>query len=334
MQDVNVDFLTPNGRGGYTAEGPTAAALSDAVLNINQLRTNDTLRKDEWLEIDRAVVQIARDRLIGVADLVSAGLTINLANGLGTTVFQWEDMSDMTEANVNMEGITEGDRDRVTFDLNSIPLPIVHKDFYISKRVLQASRTLGQPLDITQAEVAAKLVSEKVEQILFTGSSSLTFGGGTLYGYTDFPDRNTFTIPAAWDASATTGSDMLRDLLDMLALLHADRMFGPYVMYLPTLYWTRMQDDFKTNSDRMILERLQAVSGITAIKPADTLSANNVVLTQMSADNTKMVIGLQPTVVQWETQGGMRLHFKVMTIMVPRVASTQTTQSGIVHASV
>ncbi len=126
MPDVNVDFLTPNGSGGYTAEGSKASALSDAVLNISQLRTNDTLRKDEWLEIDRAVIKIARDRLRGVSDLVAAGLTINLSNGLGTTVFQWEDMSDMTEANVNMEGITEGDRDRVTFDLNSIPLPIVH----------------------------------------------------------------------------------------------------------------------------------------------------------------------------------------------------------------
>jgi len=334
MPDVNVDFLTPNGSGGYTASGDVASVFAGGGLNINQFRTNDTLRKDEWLEIDRAVIQIARDRLRGVTDLVDAGLTVNLTNGLGTTVFQWEDMSDMTAANINMEGITEGDRDRVTFDLNSIPLPIVHKDFYISKRVLEASRKLGQPLDITQAETAATLVAEQTEAILFNGASDLTFGGGTLYGYTDFPNRNTFTIPVAWDASATTGSDMLRDLLDMLALLHADRMFGPYVMYLPTLYWTRMQDDFKTNSDRMILERLAAVAGISKIAPADTLAANNVVLTQMSANNTKMVMGLQPTVVQWETQGGMRLHFKVMSIMVPRVAATQTNQSGIVHASV
>lgn len=334
MSDVNVDFLNPNGSGGYTASGDVASVFAGGGLNINQFRTNDTLRKDEWLEIDRAVIDVARDRLRGVADLVSAGLTINLSNGLGTTVFQWEDMSDMTEANTNMEGITEGDRDRVVFDLNSIPLPIVHKDFYISKRVLEASRKLGQPLDITQAETASKLVAEKTEEILFNGSSSLTFGGGTLYGYTDFPNRNTFTIPAAWDASATTGSAMLRDLLDMLALLHTDRMFGPYILYLPTLYWTRMQDDFKTNSDRTILERLLAVAGITQIKAADVLSANNVVLTQMSADNTKMVIGMQPTVVQWETQGGMRLHFKVMTIMVPRVAATHIDQSGIVHASV
>ncbi len=333
MTKANVDFLTPNGSGGHTASSDVAAVMAGGGLNINQFRTNDTLQKDEWLEIDRAVIQIARDRLQGVADLVSAGLTINLSNGLGTTVFQWEDQSDMTAANVNMDAITEGDKDRVVFDLNSIPLPIVHKDFYISKRVLEASRKLGQPLDITTAETAATLVSEQVEDILFNGSSSLTFGGGTLYGYRDFPNRNTFTIPAAWDASATTGSDMLRDLLDMLALLHTDRMFGPYIMYVPTLYWTRLQDDFKTNSDRMILERLQAVSGITAIKPADTLPANNIVLTQMSANNTKMIMGLQPTVLQWESQGGMRLHFKVMAIMVPRVAATHTDQSGIVHAN-
>ena len=106
MPKAQVDFLTPNGSGGYTAPEGIAADLSNAVLNVNQFRTNDTLRKDEWLEIDRAVIEIARDRLTGVADLVSAGLTINLVNGLGTTVFQWEDMSDMTAADINMEGIT------------------------------------------------------------------------------------------------------------------------------------------------------------------------------------------------------------------------------------
>ncbi len=329
-----IDLLTPNGNGGYSAQGEVAEMFAGGTLNINQFRTNAVLRKEEWLTLDTAVVKIARDRLNGVADLVSAGLTVNLTNGLGTTVFQWEDQSDMTAAEINMEGITEGERDRVTFDLNSIPLPIIHKDFYISKRVLEASRKLGQPLDVTQAETAAKLVSEQIENILFNGASSLTFGGGTLRGYTDHGDRNTFTIPAAWDDSSTTGSDMLRDIIDMLDLAHADRMFGPYILYLPTAYWTKLQDDFKTNSDRTIMERLNAIAGISAIKPADVLSANNVVMVQMSADVVKEVIGLQPTVLQWETQGGMRVHFKVMAIMVPRIASTNSTQSGIVHASV
>ena len=328
-----VDFLVPNGNGGFKASGDVANVFAGGGLNINEFRTNATLRKDEWLELDSAVIEVARDRLNGVADLVSKGLTINLSNGLGTTVFQWEDMSDMTAANINMEGITEGERDRVTFDLNSIPLPIIHKDFYISKRVLEASRKLGQPLDVTQAEVAAKLVSEQIETILFNGASALTFGGGTLRGYTDHGDRNTFTIPAAWSASGTAGTDILRDLIDMMDLLHTDRMFGPYTLYLPTAYWTKLQEDFKTNSDRTIMERLGAVAGIESIKPADVLTANNVVLVQLSSDVIKEVVGLQPTVLQWETQGGMRLHFKVMAIMLPRVASTNSSQSGIVHAS-
>lgn len=329
-----IDLLTPNGNGGYSGQGEVAELFADGTLNINQFRTNATLRKEEWIELDTAIIKIARDRLVGVADLIKAGLTVNLSNGLGTTVFQWEDQSDMTAANINMEGITEGDRDRVIFDLKSIPLPIIHKDFYISKRVLAASRRLGQTLDVTQAELAAKLVAEMTESVLFNGASSLTFGGGTLRGYTDHGDRNTFSIPAAWDSSSTTGSDMLRDLIDMLDLAAADRMFGPYVLYVPTTYFTKMQEDFKTNSDRTILERLLAVAGISSIKAVDTLSANNVLLIQLTADVIKEIIGMQPTVLQWETQGGLRLHFKVMSIMVPRVASTQTGQSGIVHASV
>lgn len=326
-----MDLLIPNGNGGYKASGEVAEIVASG-LNVNQFRTNDTLQYEEWQALDTSVVQIARQRLVAVNDLVSRGLTMNLTNGLGTTVLAWQDVSDMTAADVSMEGITEGNRDRVTYDTNYLPLPIIHKDFYISRRVLEASRKLGQPLDTTQAEVATRLVSDEIEDILFNGES-ITFGGGTILGYRTHGDRNSFTIPAAWDASGTGGTDIIRDIIDMLQLAHGDNMFGPYVLYLPTSYWTKFQDDFKTNSDRTILERIRAIEGIADVKVADTLPANNVVLVQMSADVVKEVIGMQPRVVQWESQGGMRLHFKVMAIMVPRIASDHDGRSGIVHAS-
>ena len=57
--------------------------------------------------------------------------------------------------------------------------------------------------------------------------------------------------------------------------------------------------------------------------------ANTAFVLQLTSDVIDEVIGMQPTVVQWETQGGMQLHFKVMSIMIPRVRWTQTLQSGI-----
>jgi len=167
---------------------------------------------------------------------------------------------------------------------------------------------------------------------LFNGYT-LTFGGGSLLGYRTATNRNTVSIVQNWDASGKTGSEIVSDVISMIAAAHADFMFGPYVLYVTGAYWTTLQNDFKTNSDRTILERIQAIDGISAVRPADALTANNVLLVQMSSDVVKEVIGLQPTVVQWETHGGMRINFKVMAIMVPRLGSDANGRSGIVHMS-
>jgi len=53
----------------------------------------------------------------------------------------------------------------------------------------------------------------------------------------------------------------------------------------------------------------------------------------LTSDVVKMITGMGPTVVQWETQGGMRVHFKVMSIMVPRIAADHELKSGIVHST-
>lgn len=327
------DLIIPKAGGGARVSGSVAARFAEVGFNPRALRTLDTLRKEEWNLFDTAVVNVARQRLNGIADLQSRGLTMNLQNGLGTMTFQWEDVSDMTAANINMDGVTAGEHDRVTFDLNTIPLPIIHKDFHINRRALEASRKLGQTLDTTQAEVAARKVIEQAESILFNGASSLTFGGGTLYGYTDHPDVNPVTLSENWDASGKTGEEILADVLAMINAAHSDFMFGPYVLYVPAAYWVILQDDFKTNSDRTILERIRAVSGIADVKPSDTLAANTVLMVQMQSDTVREIIGLQPTVVQWEEQGGMRMNFKVMAIMVPRIASDHEGKSGIVVLS-
>jgi len=39
------------------------------------------------------------------------------------------------------------------------------------------------------------------------------------------------------------------------------------------------------------------------------------------------------TTVQWESQGGMRLNFKVMAIQVPQLRADYSSQSGIAHGT-
>jgi len=302
-------------------------------MNPGALRTNATLRKDEWKELDTAVVQISRQRLVGVQDLISRGLVYNVGNALGTTVLQYEDASDMSDAVMSMDGAVATDRDRMEFDINSLPLPLTHKGFTLSARVLAASRTLGQSLDVTQAQIATRKVAELVENTLFNGASTYTYGGGTIYGYTDHPNRNQYTLTAAWDASSTTGTNILDDVRAMKQMAIDAYHFGPWVLYVPTDYETALDDDFKAESDKTIRQRILEISGIQDVKVADKLATTNVVLAEMAAESARMVVGMQPAPVEWETEGGMLLHFKVMAILVPQIRADQDGNCGIVHGS-
>lgn len=313
------------------AYGDVARVLLNNNMDPAALRTNATLRKDEWKQLDEAVVQIARQRLVGVSDLVSRGHVYNIANGLGTTVLETENISDMTDAQVNMDAVTRGENDRVEYDIGYLPLPIIHKDFTINIRALEASRSRGQALDTTQAEIAASKVAEMAETLLFTGGANLTFGQGTIYGYLDYTNRNTVSLAANWDDSGAT------PLVDVLAMKQASldaRYFGPWILYTPANFETVLDEDYSAaKGDNTVRERLLKVGGIVESKTADFLTADNVLLVPLASQYARIVMGMQPTTLEWTSQGGMVFHYKVMAIIVPQLRADQESRTGLVHAS-
>ena len=324
------DALVSDLRGRSVMESDMRDMLSSG-MNINSLRTNDVLRKDEWKHYDLAVIKAAQDRLVGVADLMSRGLVLPIANGLGKTVLEYEDASDITDAEISMAGVTPGQNDRLVYDINYLPLPIVHKDFQINIRVLNSSRTTGVPADTAMAAMAAGKVADKLEEILFIGAGTYTFGGGTIYGYLDAPNTNSVTLSENWDvaAGAKTGAEIIADVVAMKQASIDAAHYGPFMLYLPTAYETVLDKDHTTGYPKTTRSRILEIAGIQGIKIADKLTANHVVLVQMTSDVVRMVEGLPLTTVEWETEGKMIFHFKVMTISVPQIRSNQANQSGI-----
>lgn len=335
IQDLGTDLIMLRPGGGIQVRGNVASRLIANGMDADALRTNSTLRKDEWKLLDEKVVKISRQRLVGVGDLVSRGLTYNIPNGLGVTVLETEVESDMAAAEMNMTGSARGDNDAVTFDIGYLPLPIVHRGFQISIRKLEASRKLGQPLDVTQAGIAARKVAEKVETVLFQGASTYTFGAGVLYGYVDHPSINTATLGTAWDVSSGhPGSDIVGQVREMKQKSVTAKHYGPWILYVPGNYETVMDNDYSIQYPNVtIRDRIKKIEGIEDVKVADYLADDNVLLVELQEDTIRMVIGLQPTTVEWESEGGMVFHFKVMTIMVPQIRADKDGNCGIVLLS-
>jgi hypothetical protein len=326
--NAGIDFIH-----GGRAFGSVAQRLQRSGMNINALRTCATLRKDEWKQYDVAVVKAAQQRLVGVADLISRGLTYSITNGMGKTVLEYEEESDPLSAQLSMDAITRGRSDRPEWTLRYLPLPIIHADYTINARSLAASRTTGDPLDTTMAERAGRKVAELAEEILFMGYSSYSFGGGTIYGYTDFPDANLGSIGTSW--ATDTGANILTDVLAMKQASINDRHYGPWVLYIPTAFEVAMDKDYDTSSGRVITirQRILEVAGIQDIKVIDKLTGTRALLVEMNSETVRLVQGMPVTTVEWDSEGGMVHHYKVMAIMVPQLRSDFQQRCGIVHYS-
>lgn len=302
--------------------------MNGQAVAVPLMNANATLRKDEWKEMDSSVLFAAQERLVGVADLYSRNLVYRVG-GLGTTVLEYEDYSELTAAEISMDAVTPSTKDRPQTSLKYLPLPIVHKDFSFNIRALAASRRGTTPLDTTTAMLAARQVSEKVETILFTGSSSYTYGGGTIYGYLDHPNKNSVTLSTQWDASAATGETILDDVRSMKQASIDAYHYGPWVLYVPTNYETTLDDDFKAASDKTTRQRILEIAGIQEVKVVDKLTDDKCVLVQMTSDVVRMVEGLPLQTVEWQEGGGFTTNFKVLTIMVPQIRADQNGKCGV-----
>lgn len=309
------------------------------VLLSGILVNAGTLRRDEWKSLDEAVLRIAESRLGGVQDLVSRGLTHTVGNGMGSTVMEWHDVSDALTAVATMDGVNRGENDRPVYQTNYLPLPIIHADYEINSRVLASSRMKGESIDTTMAERATRKVNLLLEQMLFTNT---TYAWGdvddrsrnSIYSYINHPDRTQVTLSTygAWDASATTGANILASVLAMKKAAIAAFHYGPYTLYIPVGYETVLDEDYDTTTPgTTIRERILKIDKIEKVLVVDTLTAANVLLVQMTPDVVRLVRGMGLQNVEWQTEGKFLTNYKVMTIQVPQIRSDQAGSCGVVH---
>lgn len=348
--NVSVDYFM-NGR----ASGDVASTLLNNGFDVSSLRpftgkdersyvtvngksklvanAPATLRKDDWIHLDTAIIKAAKPRLRAWGDLMSMGLRYNIPNGMGHTVLQHQDQSDITPATISMDGLRKSESDRPVFDLKNLPLPIIHKDFHFSAREIAASRNGGSPLDTSTAELASRRVAEEAEKLTVGTADSFAYGGGSIYGYVNYPNRLTKSLTDPADGGWTPAV-LVGEVLAMKAQAQAAYHYGPYMLYFSTDWDQYLDDDYSSaKGDNTLRERLAKIDGVQDVKTLDYLPAQSCVLVQMTSNVVRGVVGMNIVTVQWESHGGFLLNFKVMAILVPQLRSDQNDKTGIVHGS-
>lgn len=295
------------------------------------------MRYDDWKKIDEIVLKTAKPRLKAVNTIRGNGQSYTLANGMAYTSLQTERQSDISPAIISMDGNRQSEGDRPVFDIINLPLPLIHKDFQLPLRQVLSSRNGGSPLDTTTVELAARRCAEQAEQLLLGTAPTYAFGGGTVYGITNFPNRITYTMtnPAG---GGYLPSQTLADILAMKLASQNAYHFGPWTV-LASLDWDQYLDNdyiINTNgttSGVTLRERIKKIDGITDVVTVDYLPTKTMVLVMNATEVCRMVIGMDFVTVQWETNGGFMLNYKIIGIMVPQVRADIVGNSGIVHGT-
>jgi hypothetical protein len=291
-----------------------------------------TLRKQEWEHMDKTLIKIAKNRLVVFGDLRRKGLEYKIPRGMGVTVLQHETQSDIGPAMFSMDGLVNGQNDRPLYELHNLPLPIVHKEFNFSARQLETSRSgYGSPLDLTMAELSTRKIAEAVESLTLGTWPIISFGGGSIYGYTNWPGRITYSMTNP-TSNGWTPSVTVHEVLAMKRASQAQNYYGPWTCYFSADWDEYLDDDFSAAKGSLTLrERIAKIKGVGEPETVDNLTGFQSLLVQNTSDVARAVVGMDLTTVQWPGQGGLEQNYKALAIWVPQLREDQDGNTGIVH---
>ena len=289
------------------------------------------LRKNEWEYLDSILVDIARPRLQLINSMRAAGLSINFPGAYDHSIYQYERVSDIDDAVVSMSAKSNQGNDRSTVDIQSIPLPLIHKTFSLEAREIAIARKTGQRLPTHMLQLCGRKVAEAADKLVLGTYGTYSFNSQSLFGLTNFPGRNTgsFLNPsvAGW-----TPVMLYNSVIDMLKRQLDDNQFGTFDLYYSTGLMTSMLRQFSTNYDGgSLIENISKLPMLGSVQMLDTLTGNQLLLVKRDPLTASVLMGMDLRVVQWNTDGGETINFRVMAMMLPLLRTDQLGNSGIVH---
>lgn len=273
-------------------------------------RHQSPLVEEEWKKIDEAVVRAATPQLVGRRLLP----TYNLG-GWGFMTVSWDELTEMSEATLDMYGETPSE-DIIVYTRKNLLVPVLHKDFRIHDRDLAASRNFRRPLDTSNAASAALIVAELEDELLLNGQITGKPRLG-IKGLTTATGRQTQASAGAW-ATSPNAITSVRNAMKKLMQKHYQPPFD--LVLQPTAYMDA--EVLITSTGKSQLDRIrQLIKGnvfASSIIKASDAGLDSAVLMKRGGENADLP--LASNLKSFYKQGkDMNHHFKVFEALVPRI---------------
>jgi uncharacterized linocin/CFP29 family protein len=266
------------------------------------------LTTEEAIYIDTRVVETVTPLLVGrklfpVFKLPHAGFM---------TVRGYK-RSNMSAARISLFG-ESGSKDRTEKAHFDITVPVIDKEFEVMWRELEASRNSGMPIDLQDAENAARKVAEDEDKLIITGEYT-GFKALGVEGLATATGRNTKGSAGAWPTNALT------DLSAAIGELEADGHMGPYAAVLRSA-WAAKLRTLVTNTAVKWIEVIKDLFQ-AGIYVSDNLYTSaglttNALVVEPLQENFELVVGRDIEVRKQEDVRG-NLKCVVREVVAPRI---------------
>lgn len=273
-------------------------------------REQAPLVEEEWKQLDEAVVRAAQPVLVG-----RRVLPVKQLAGVGVMTVSWDELSEMSEAVISMYGETPAE-DIIVYTRKNLIVPILHKDFRIHWRDLEASRRIRTPLDTANAEAAALQVAQLEDKLILSGEISGKPRLG-IEGLTTASGRNTQGSGGAWG----TSPNAVTDVKNAMEKLLEDNFPSPYDLILqPSAFMAA--HSFIGDTGIMQIDKVKELIGgkiyvSTNLKASDA-GADSAVLMKSGGENADLPVAQDLKTFYLQLQD-MNHFFKCYEALVPRI---------------
>lgn len=307
----------------------------------NAMASNQsTLERDEYETLSDRIIQTYKRALVGIDDLQERGLTRNIS--LATQVDLWQTVSEVTEADITMDGEDQANNDRIEYTTDGVPVPIIHKDFRIPQRELETSRRMNNDLRTDTAAEVSRAVAEMANQVLFQGWNPAvdTARGDSwqLYGYTDSAvstavSGSDFGTPSNIRDTFTASIDALMD----------DNNQEPegdgFLTYISQTQYRQYRNAIDPDGDGnlTVRERIEnefdmELGAIQSV-PDYVLPDGEMVMVNPTPDVVELAMAEDLQTLEWSSGSGMTNFFKVLWAGAPEIKTDSKGNVGVAHVT-
>jgi hypothetical protein len=255
---------------------------------------------------------------------------------VGSLESRWYTQSAITKATVSMTGRGRSERDLPELLQDAVPVPVIFKEFSIDWRTLEASRLMGDGLDMTTAVEATRVVAEEIEAMSVNGNTAVQLNGRPIYGLRTHPKRKTDTATNFGGGDWGTQANVLNTVRGMINAANLQNNFGPFVIYVSqTQYNEAALNRYTDGSGETPLDSLLKLPMIENVLPLppSVMPDGEAEMIQPTREYIELAEAMSIQAREWTSGDGLESIFKIMAIIAPKIKARQGNETGIVHVT-